>query len=88
MRTLVSSKWKFDGVKSNKLCFVSRIYEDEVLLCGATCKYVDDTTGNVAIIRTSDSGHDGYEAQWTYSTLRKAAANLKALTDVYQCINN
>lgn len=66
MRTLISKKWKFVGVLEGKLRFDSRIYEDEVLLCGAPCKFVDSTSGGVAIINLS--GTCGYEAEWTNST--------------------
>lgn len=87
MRTLVSNKWKFLGASGNKLCFSSRIYEDEVLLCGAPCKYVDSTTGNVAIIRTSGSELGCYEAEWTHATVRKEECGFKHLKDVYDFVN-
>ena len=85
MKTLCLSKWKLDGVLDGNVCFVSKKWNNTRILCGAICKVYDTVSGSTAVIRASG---DGYEAEWSYSTLRKAIATNMTLPNLNEFINS
>lgn len=72
MRTFTNKRYQFKGTSNGSLCFVSKRFDDEEILCGVSCKLVDASTGNVAILTLRQEGN--VEAEWTFSTIRKADA--------------